>query len=142
SWIVEETLAYPYAALCFLLIAKALFTKGRWWIAGAIVASVAAPLVRGELVVVPIMLALATLFAAWSSERSRQRRAAWGAGDWLGFVAIVVGLLFLISGIASHHSTQWYDVTAYNWTKHRIFVYGDWAAGAFTIGLGVIPFVV
>ena len=29
SWIVPETLAYPYAALCFLLIAKALVTRRR-----------------------------------------------------------------------------------------------------------------
>jgi hypothetical protein len=31
--------------------------------------------------------------------------------------------------------------TAYNWTKKRIFVYGDWAAGALAVGLGVVPFV-
>ena len=39
SWIVEETLAYPYAALCFFLIAKAFVEKRRGWIAAALVAS-------------------------------------------------------------------------------------------------------
>ena len=33
SYIVEETLAYPYAALCFFLIAKALVTRRRSWMA-------------------------------------------------------------------------------------------------------------
>ena len=69
SYIVEETLAYPYAALCFFLIAKALvrWRRGRrsWgWAAGAVVASLIAPAVRGELVVIPIALAFAVFFAA------------------------------------------------------------------------------
>jgi hypothetical protein len=29
--------------------------------------------------------------------------------------------------------------TAYNWTKKRIFVFGDWAAGALAVGIGVAP---
>ena len=53
--IVEEGLAYPYAALAFLLIVKALATRRRWWIVGAIVASLVAPLVRGELAVIPVV---------------------------------------------------------------------------------------
>ena len=36
--ISEEALAYPYAALCFFLIAKAIVAQTRWWIAGAVVA--------------------------------------------------------------------------------------------------------
>ena len=48
-------------------------------------------------------------------------------------------MIITVSGVASHHSQQWYSVTTY-W-KHRIFVLGDWAAGALAIGLGVIPLV-
>ncbi len=141
SWIVPETLAYPYAALCFLLIAKALVTKRRGWIVGAVAATIVAPLVRGELVVIPIMLLFSTLFAVWSSEWSRERRRSWTPGDYLGFFTLVAGVVFAVSGFASWHSDQWIQVTAYNWTKHRAFVYGDWAAGALAIGLGVIPLV-
>jgi hypothetical protein len=139
SWIVEETLAYPYAALCFFLIAKALIEKRRGWVGGAIVASLVAPLVRGELVVIPLIFALATLFAVWSSDWGRRRRASWSWGDYIGVVVLAAGAIFLVSGIASHHSQQWYGVTTY-W-KHRIFVLGDWAAGALAIGIGVIPLV-
>jgi len=141
SWIVEETLAYPYTALCFYLIAKALVTKRRWWILGAAAAALVAPAVRGELIVIPATFVLAGLGAVWASERARRRRASWTWGDWLGCVALATGAIILVSGFASKHWVPWEHVTTYNWTKRRAFVYGDWAAGALTIGLGVIPLV-
>jgi hypothetical protein len=139
SYIVEETLAYPYAALCFLLIAKALVVRGRRWPAAAVAASLVAPLVRGELVVIPIVLVLALLFAAWSSPRARDWRRTWSTGDWIGVVVLVLGAIFLLSGIASHHSLEWLTVTRYY--KHRIVEQGNWAAGALAIGVGVVPLV-
>jgi hypothetical protein len=140
SWIVEETLAYPYAALCFFLIVKAFLEKSRWWVGGAFVASLVAPAVRGELIVIPIALFIAILFAAWSSDRGRSRRATWSWSDYLGVAVLTLGAIFAISALASHHSQQWYGVTVY-W-KHRAIVLGDWAAGALAIGMGVIPFVI
>jgi len=139
SWIVEETLAYPYAALCFFLIAKALIEKSRGWIAGAIAASIVAPFVRSEFVVIPIVVVFATFFAAWSSDWGTSRRAKWSSGDYIGFFVLAAGLVITVSGYASHRYHPWYSVTTYY--KHRIFVLGDWAAGALTIGLGVIPLV-
>jgi hypothetical protein len=139
SWIVEETWAYPYAALCFFLIAKALLERRRGWIAAAIVASLVAPFVRGELVIIPIVVVFALAFAAWTSAWGNSRRATWTWGDYIGFFVLAAGLIILVSGVASHHSLQWYSVTTY-W-KHRIFVLGDWAAGSLAIGLGVIPLV-
>lgn len=139
SWIVQETWAYPTAAFCFFLIAKALIEKRRWWITGAIAGAAVAPFVRGELVVIPVLLVFALAFAAWTSEWGRRRRASWVWGDYVGFFVLAAGLVILVSGVASHHSQQWYSVTTY-W-KHRIFVLGDWAAGSLAIGLGVIPLV-
>jgi hypothetical protein len=139
SWIVEETLAYPYVALCFLLITMALIEKSRGWIIGAIVASLVAPFVRSELIVIPIVVVFALFFAAWTSAWANSRRASWSWGDYIGFVVLVAGLIITVSGIASHHSQSWYSVTTY-W-KHRIFILGDWAAGSLAIGLGVIPLV-
>jgi hypothetical protein len=140
SWLVEETFAYPYAALCFLLITKALLERSPWWIASAVIASAVAPAVRGELIVIPLVGGMAMLFAVWSSERFRLRRQGWSTGDWLGFVAIVAGVIIVVSGYLTWHVHQWQLNTSYNWTKKRIFVYGDWAAGAFALGLGVVPF--
>lgn len=142
SWIVEETLAYPYTALCFYLIAKALLAPSRGWIAGAVVASLVAPVVRGELIVIPAAFALALLFMWWSSEAMRARRKDWAYSDWLGAFALAAGAIILLSGVASHHNREWLMNTAYNWTKKRIFTFGDWAAGSLAIGLGVAPFLV
>lgn len=141
SWIVEENVAYPYAALCFLLIAKALYVRRRGWIIGAVIAAALAPAVRGELLIIPAVAALAVLFMWWSSDRERARRATWTWSDWLGCIALAAGVIIAISGFGSRYSSQWYDVTAYNWTKYRAFAYGDWAAGALATGLGAVPLV-
>ena len=144
SYIVEETLAYPYATLCFFLIAKALVQWRRsrhyWgWAVAAVLCALVAPAVRGELVVIPIGLAFAVFFAFWSSAWMRRRQAEWSWSDWLGVVTLAFGFVFVVSAIASHHSQEWYGITTY-W-KHRIVVLGNWAAGSLTIGLGVIPLV-
>ena len=107
---------------------------------GAIAASLVAPFVRGELVVIPIMFAIAGVFVVWTSDWGTHRRSSWSWDDYLGVYALALGAIFAISGLASHHSQQWYGVTVY-W-KHRAIVLGDWAAGALAIGMGVIPFVV
>jgi hypothetical protein len=146
SYIVEEPLAYPYAAWCFFLIAKALVVSeertrsSRTWITLAVVVSLVAPAVKSELVIVPIMFASAALFAALSSEPGRRRLAAWSLGDWIGAVILVLGAVFFISGAGSRYSQAWYAITTFY--RHRMFVMGDWAAGALAIGVGVIPLVV
>ena len=137
SYIVQETLAYPYAALCFLLIAKALVTR-RWpWIVLAAVASVGAPLVRGELVVMLFVFFLATALTIWSSPWSVRRRASWTPGDYVGFLTLLAGLVFVASGVASTHYGQWY-VTTYLY-EHRMLTMALWAAAALAIGIGVLP---
>jgi len=144
SYIVEETVAYPYAALCFFLIAKALVRRlegdrAYGWIAAAVVASAAAVGVKGELVVIPLVLVLALLFMAWSSQRGRAWRTTWSVGDWIGAIVLGFGAIFFISGVASHHSLQWLTITrAY---KHRIIVEGNWAVGSLAVGMGVIPLI-
>ena len=94
SFIVEETLAYPYAALCFFLIAKALRcprAPRQRWVAAAVAASALAPAVRGELVVIPAALALAALFAVVVERRAHARGGAtWSIGDWVGAVVLAL----------------------------------------------------
>jgi hypothetical protein len=140
SYIGLETIAYPYAALCFYLIAKAFVVRSsrRWWVAAG-VASVIAPTVRGELLMAPTTLLLALLFMWWSSEPMQRRRTAWSSGDWIGFSVLALGAIFLISAIGSHHSSQWLTVTV--GYKHRIIIEGNWAAGCLAMGMGVLPFI-
>jgi hypothetical protein len=145
SWIVEETLAYPYAAWSMYLIAKALVeyrrrSRGSYaWTTAAVLSALVGPAVRGELVVLPIVLALACIFAWWSTEAARRRRAAWSIRDWAGVVLLAFGAIFVISGALSHQSQEWYGVTTFY--KHRSLVMGNWAVGALAIGIGVIPLV-
>jgi hypothetical protein len=138
SYLVEEPIAYPYAALCFFLIAKALLTRRRGWTAAAVVASLFAPAVRTELVVVPALFVLAILIAAWSSERGRAWRARWSAGDWVGFAVLFFGAIFLLGAIGSQFSGEILRVT--RGYKHRQIVEANWAAGSLAIGMGVLPF--
>ena len=137
--IVTEPLAYPYAALCFFLIARALATPSRWWIAGAVVASLVAPLVRGQLSLVPAVFALAFGLMLLTSERGRDWRSGWSAWDWVGAVTLVVAGLVLFSALAGWRSHTW-SISSGHYPD-RMLDYGIWAAGALVVGLGVIPVV-
>jgi hypothetical protein len=144
GYIVEENIAYPWAALCFFVIAKALVEfragrSGRRWAILALVVSVVAPFVRGELAVVPGIALLAAIFMAWSSDRARVRRRSWSTGDWVGTVVLVLGGIFVLSGVASHHSFAWMVSTRLY--KHRMINMTGWAAGSLAIGIGVVPLV-
>jgi hypothetical protein len=139
SMIVPENVAYPYSALCFFLIAGAFIRKTRWWITGATIAALFAPLVRRELLAVPAAFALAGLFILWHSPEIVRWRGRWQRPDWLGFVALVVGAAILLSAVMGNHSHEWLIATGFY--KHRMFTYGLWAAGAVTIEVGVFPVV-
>lgn len=137
SFVLEEPAAYPYAALCFWMITRALMLRTRRALALAVVASLVAPLVRGELSMVPALFALAALFLWWGSPRARAWRAGWSRADWLGAVFLIVGAAIIVNAAIAAHSHQWLIATGYERT--RMFRYGLWAAGALTIGLGVLP---
>src|SRR5581483_6319305 len=138
SFLLEEPLAYPWATLCFLLIAKALVHRTRGWIAAAAVASALAPLVRTEIALVIGVFVLSVLLLVWWSERMRAWRATWSAGDWIGAGVLAIGALIVFSSLSSHSYTL---KIASGYYRGRMLEYGLWAAGAFTIGVGVLPVV-
>lgn len=137
--LMTEPLAYPYAALCFYLLVKAIVIRSRGWIAAAIAACAVAPAVRGQLALIAFAAALAVIFLAWNSEGARQWRSSWTTGDWVGFVALGIGALTVFNLFMGRGSTTFLVATG-NY-KHRMFEYGIWAAGALTIGLGVLPMI-
>jgi hypothetical protein len=139
SMFVEETLAYPYATLCLFLIVKGLATRRVEWLSGALFASLLAPLVRGELAVLPAVYLMAVLFLVWTSGEARRRRASWSRWDWVGAATLFVGALVVLNGLITHQSFSWYVATTYY--KGRMIDNGLWAAGALVIGLGVLPVV-
>ena len=134
-----EPLAYPFATLVLYLGMKALLTRRPAWIAGAVVASLVAPVIRTQLAVLPAILVLSVVLRLWVSERARAWRATWSKGDWVGFVTLLLGAFFVVSAWVSYRSESWRVATFFS---DRMVHYGLWAAGALTIGLGVLPVVI
>jgi hypothetical protein len=135
--LIPEPLAYPYAVLCFFLIARALARRSRGWIAAAVAASVVAPLVRGQLAIVPVVFLLAAGIMLWTSERGRRWRASWSLWDWVGAFVLAASLLVLLSASLGTHSHTWLVSTSFY--PERMIEYGLWAAGSLVIGVGLLP---
>jgi hypothetical protein len=137
--LVEEPFAYPTAALALLAIVRAV-TEPTWRrVAVAAGACVLATLMRSQLVALFIVLALSLLAIAWRSPWMARWRASWSRWDWAGAVALALGAVFLASAVLSTLSVEWARTTGF--FKGRILEYGLWAAGAFAIGVGILPVV-
>jgi len=138
-FLVEEPAAYPWATLCLFLIAKALTTRRPAWVIGAAAAAIVAPFVRGQLAILLAVYGLAAIFLAWQGEPAKRWRRAWSAWDWTGAIVLIVGGIIFFSAVVGTKSQTWFIATgAY---RHRTIVYGLWAAGAFAIGVGLLPVV-
>ncbi len=135
--ILEEPLAYPYAALSFLLVFRALVRPARATIAPAVLACAAAPLVRGELAVLLAVFLLAALVFCLTGPRGRRWISAWTWRDWLGAAVLASGALVLFSAFVGYLSESWLVATGYY--RGRMVEYGLWAAGALSIGVGILP---
>lgn len=139
SVLVEEPLAYPWATLCLYLAARWYVTPSRRTVAPAVAAAVVAPLFRDELVVVPLILVGVAAVLGWQHPRAREIRD----GRHPVVYVLVAGALAVAGYFAEQElvarSTEWYTVTRV--FPERILEYGVWAAGAFTIGIGVLPVV-
>jgi hypothetical protein len=139
SFLVEEPLAYPWAALCLYLIARWYLSPGWRTLGLAAGASAIAPLFRDELVVVPAIFAGIALALGWQHPRARAFRRGREPGVYAGLAVAAVGLLWLLDREANARSKEWHDVSRI--FPERLAEYGFWAAGAFTIGIGVLPVV-
>jgi hypothetical protein len=139
AMIVEEPFAYPYSTLCLFLILRVLIAPTRLWLGTAALANAVAPFVRGELAVVPVVFLLAVVFLSWRSQAISRWRAAWAALDWIGLAVLLVGAGVTLSAFLGHRWYEWLIATGFY--KDRMFDLGLDAAGALTIGLGVLPVV-
>jgi hypothetical protein len=139
AMLIEEPLAYPWAALCAFLIAKALACRTGWWIGGAVVASLFAPLVREQLAVVPAAFVVAAVALAATSGRARREYARWSRWDWVGGITLAVGVVIVVNAAISHVSFAWLVATWFY--KDRMLENGLWAVGALAIGMGILPMV-
>jgi hypothetical protein len=98
-----------------------------------------APYVRSELFVMKLTAAIALFVVVATSAFGRRLVSSWRRIEQLGAVVLAVAAVMWVGAVVTHHSETWATGTYYH---HRLFEYGLWAIGAFTIGLGVLPVVV
>ncbi|HET7043544.1 MAG TPA: hypothetical protein VFI37_01735 [Gaiellaceae bacterium] len=135
--IVPEVIAYPWAVLCAWLIVEALACRSRRWIAAAVAASLVAPVVRGQLVVVPAAFAVAAFGLWWTSPSGRRRRAGWTRADTVGLVLLAFGVFVVFNRFVGNRNVPWHTTT----DSYRGLILDQvvWASGALAIGLGILP---
>jgi hypothetical protein len=137
--LVEEPWAYPASALALWLIVRATLRPGWRTVGLALGASAVAAGCRSQLVALFPVLGISLAAVAWRSPRARVWRATWSRWDWGGAAMLLLGAVFFFSAFMGHRSEEWFIATSY-W-KGRILDYGIWAAGAFAIGVGLLPVV-
>jgi hypothetical protein len=139
SMLVVEPLAYPWAALCFYLVVKALVTRRPAWTTAAVVACLIAPLVRSQLLALTAGAVAAAALFWFTGEGGRRLRRNWSSRHWAGFIALAIGTAVVADVIAAHYSRVWSFATE-NSPGHML-TYGLRSAGALTIGVGILPVV-
>jgi hypothetical protein len=139
AMLIEEPLAYPWAALCAFLIAKALAVRTRWWVVAAVVTSLGAPVVREQLAVVPAAFLVAALALAATSDRAKREYVRWSRWDWVGGITLALGVVIVVNAAISHVSFAWLVATWFY--KDRMLENGLWAVGALAIGMGILPMI-
>jgi Dolichyl-phosphate-mannose-protein mannosyltransferase len=140
SLLLTETVAYPWAAFCFLATLKALVTRRPRWIVLAVATCAAAPAVRAQLAIVPVAAAVTALVFALTGERARARIAAAPRVAWPALVLGAVALALAIDGVLVRTSTVWESVTRHQ--ADQIPKFALWSLGALAIGVGVLPLVI
>ena len=135
--LVEEPLAYPIATVALWLIARSLERPSRGRLAAAFAVCVVATMIRTQLAILVMALALGLLWLAWQSDLATRWRTQWSRWDWVGAVTLAVGVVFAFAALIGHYSTAWRN-TMFLY-KGRIVDHASWAVGALAIGVGVLP---
>lgn len=130
SSLMTETLAYPYATLSYFLIVKALATRSRGWLIGAVTAAVVAPVVRKELAVIPAAFAVAALAYVAIPWLGRSRRR------WAGAVLASAAALAVLAWALTWVSTTWSSAVG---DPVKMVAYARSGAGSLVVGVAVLP---
>ncbi len=136
SMLLLEPLAYPWAALCFYLLVKALVTRHPGWAVAAAAACWLAPAARSQLALVIPAAGLSVVLFWFVGDGGRRLRRNWTRWDWIGFIMLALATVVVVNAIGVHHSPAWQLSTQYS---NRMIRDGLRAAGAFIIGVGVLP---
>ncbi|MEX2211331.1 MAG: hypothetical protein WD689_06155 [Gaiellaceae bacterium] len=138
-YVMSEVLAYPWAVLSSWLIVEALGRRTRAWVVAAVAAALIAPLVREQLMLVPVSFATGAFLVWWTSPAGRAARGrSWTRGDTIGLALLGFGAFAVLSRWLLQSNTVWQLATD---TSGRIGAHILAAAGALTIGLGILPLI-
>jgi hypothetical protein len=136
SLLIPESLAYFWATLTLWLVMRAYIVRTRGAIIAAVIVTFVAPFVRSQLAVLALAALITGIVMAVTSSEGQARIRAWSLFDRIGAAVLILGGLIWIGALANHHSYSWQIGAHFH---HRMFTYGLWAIGAFTIGVGVLP---
>lgn len=139
-YVLTEVLAYPWAVLCAWLIVEALARRERRWIAAAVAAALVAPVVRGQLIVIPATFAVAAFLLWWRSPQARRLRGpSWKTADTVALALLGVGAFAILARWLFHSNNAWRLAT--DPAPSQVGIHAVTAAGALMIGLGVLPLI-
>jgi hypothetical protein len=130
SSLMTETLAYPYAVLCFALIVRALSSRSTGWVVGAAAASILAPVVRKELAVIPVAFAataLAFVALPWLGRSWRR---------WAVAIGVTLAGLVLAGWALKYVSTTW-SVAIGN--PRAMISYARSGVASVVVGVAILP---
>ncbi|MBD0330646.1 MAG: hypothetical protein ICV64_11160 [Thermoleophilia bacterium] len=136
--LLEEPIAYPFATLAFALAVRALARPAPLIVVAAVAAAAAAPFVRGELLLVPLVVAAAAVVYGWTSDPVRRLRVRVRPLGGLLAVAAVVAAAYAFDRVAAIHLPAWTTAREH---PGLILHHAAAAGGAFAIGVGVVPVV-
>ncbi len=137
--LVEEPFAYPSATLAFWLLVRMAIRPTWRSVALAAGGCVLATSIRSQLVALFGVMLVPLLVLGWRSEAMRRYRTTWSRWDWVGAVTLGIGAVLFVMAYIGHRSADWAEMMSL-W-KGRIVEYGFWAAGAFAIGVGILPLI-
>jgi hypothetical protein len=134
--LMQEAVAYPYAALVLYALARGIKSSSRAWLGAAFVLGLLGPLIRPELVVLPIVVVLAVLIWIWFGEWATRKRRGWSAWHWAAAGAVVVAAVFAAAALGAAVSVGW-RVALQN--PDDLIRYAALALVPFAAGVAILP---
>jgi hypothetical protein len=136
SLLMQETVAYPYSTLVLYLLAGGLVKANRRWLAVALVLGLIGPLIRPELVVLPLVVALAVLIWVWFGDWATRRRAGWTARHWAAAAGVALLVLATAAALGAAVSVGWRAALQ---RPDDLIRYAALALGTFAAGVAILP---
>ena len=134
--LMQEAVAYPYSTLVLYVLARGIVKASRPWLVAAFVLGLIGPLIRPELVVLPIIVVLAVLIWIWLGEWATERRAGWTALNWAAAAGVFVVALAVATALGAAVSVGWREAIQH---PDYLVRFAALALGPFAVGVAILP---